>query len=162
MIKKILSIFILMLFLNIIISTIVSAEYNNPPYPPIIEGTKSGKKGVTYNYNFTITDPDPDDVLFNLEINFGDEETVYQDCGCGKSWQNGTVITVSHRWKKQGDYEITARVQDSNGEWSEWSQPFLVNMVKSNNLYKINIIEQHFYKFQIITNLIKKFLNLKY
>lgn len=101
---------------------------NNPPNPPTINGPTSGKIGETYLYNVTITDPD-EDLMFNLEVDFGDG-IVHEDCGCGQSWQNGTVVEVSHKWQKTGSYGITARVQDAYGEWSEWSDPLPVNMPK--------------------------------
>ena len=154
---KIISIFIIILFINFILNTIAIASYNNPPNPPIIQGPTSGKKGEYYDYTFTLTDPDPDDVLFNLEINFGDDETIYEDCGCGKAWQNGTIITVNHRWKNQGNYEITARVQDASGEWSEWSESFIVSMSKSYSKSNIqNIFNQLIEKFTIFLNLLTK------
>ncbi len=101
---------------------------NNPPNPPMITGPTSGKVGETYLYNVTITDPD-EDVMFNLEVDFGDG-IVHEDCGCGQSWQNGTVVEVFHQWRTTGSYGITARVQDAYGEWSEWSDPLPVNMPK--------------------------------
>ena len=114
---------------------------NNPPNPPNITGPTSGKKAVSYTYNFTITDPD-DDLLFNLEIDWGDgTETL--DCGCGKSWQSGTVVTVSHRWKKPQTYVITARVSDSYGIYSNWSDPHSMSIPKQraySSLEKIRIV----------------------
>ncbi|GAI06084.1 unnamed protein product [marine sediment metagenome] len=130
--KKIVGIFVCTLLLIPILSTTVIADDNNPPNPPEIEGPTSGKIGETYTYEITLTDPDQDDVMFNLEVNFGDE-IIYLDCGCGKSWQNGTVIAVSHKWKNTGSYGITARVYDASGEWSEWSDPLSVSMPKSKN-----------------------------
>lgn len=114
---------------------------NNPPDPPNITGPTSGKKAISYTYNFTITDPD-DDLLFNLEIDWGDgTETL--DCGCGKSWQSGTVVTVSHGWKKPQTYDITARVSDSYGIYSNWSDPYSMSIPKHraySSLEKIQII----------------------
>ena len=114
-------------------STFLSVNDNNPPNPPKIEGPLSGKIGKTYVYNITLTDPDEDDQMFFLEVDFG-EGIEHEDCGCGKSWQNGTILEVSHRWKKVGDYGITARVQDGCGEWSEWSDPLFVSMPKHKEL----------------------------
>ena len=111
---------------------------NNPPNPPLIAGPTSGRIGETYFYYVTITDPDLDDVMFNLEIDFGDDK-VYIDCGCGKSWQNGTILEVSHLWKKVGNYGITARVQDASGEWSEWSKPLPVSMPRIKELLNLYI-----------------------
>ena len=99
---------------------------NNPPNPPDITGPASGKINEEQKYTFVITDPD-EDLLFNLEIKWGDG-TESLDCGCGKSWGNGTEVIVYHQWKDEGTYNITARIQDSNGLWSEWSDPLPVTM----------------------------------
>jgi len=107
-------------------STIVVAD-NSPPNPPLMEGTTNGNIGEWYSYDITLTDPDIDDQMLFLEVDFGDD-IVYEDCGCGKAWQNGEIITVSHSWKKTGSYSVTARVQDGAGEWSEWSDPLAVSM----------------------------------
>jgi len=120
-------------------STFLSVDDNNPPNPPKIEGPLSGKIGKTYVYNITLTDPDEDDQMFYLEVNFG-EGVEHEDCGCGKSWQNGTILEVSHRWKNVGDYGITARVQDGCGEWSEWSDPLSVSMPKNKETTNLFIL----------------------
>lgn len=99
---------------------------NNPPNPPEITGPTSGKIKEEQKYTFVLTDPNQD-LLFNLEIKWGDG-TESLDCGCGKSWENGTEVTVYHQWKDEGTYNITARIQDSNGLWSEWSNPLMVTM----------------------------------
>ena len=115
-------------------------NYNNPPNPPIITGPTSGNIDETYLYNVTITDPD-EDIMFNLEVDFGDG-TVYENCGCDQSWQNGTVVKVYHKWRISGSYEITARVQDAYGAWSEWSDPLAVNMPKIKK--QADILLMHF------------------
>ncbi len=127
--KKIVCIFVCMLFFNFVFSTVVIAD-NSPPNPPLIEGPTTGNIGKSYSYNITLTDPDVDDQMFYLEVDFGDG-IVHEDCGCGKAWQNGEIITVSHSWKKAGNYSVTARVQDGMGEWSEWSDPLAVSMPKN-------------------------------
>ena len=111
-------------------STFLSVDDNNPPK---IEGPLSGKIGKTYVYNITLTDPDEDDQMFFLEVDFG-EGIEYEDCRCGRSWQNGTVLEVPHKWKNVGNYGITARVQDGGGEWSEWSDPLFVSMPKNKKI----------------------------
>ena len=117
-------------------SILLSVDENNPPNPPIVEGPLSGNFGETYVYHITLIDPDEGDIMFNLEINFGDE-VIQKGCGCGKSWQNGTVLEVLHRWKIAGEYRITARVQDSYGEWSEWSEPLIVSMPRNKAKVKL-------------------------
>jgi carboxyl-terminal processing protease len=126
---------------------------NNPPNPPMITGPTSGKIGETYLYNVTITDPD-EDVMFNLEVDFGDG-IVHEDCGCGQSWQNGTVVELSHKWRKTGSYGITARVQDAYGEWSEWSEPLSISMPKSKTINTpfLRFLENHPHMFPLLRQL---------
>lgn len=116
---------------------------NNPPNPPVITGPISGKKGVSYSYNFTITDPD-DDLLFNLEIDWGDgTETI--DCGCGKSWQSGTVVSVSHRWSRIETYLVTARVSDAYGTYSNWSESLPMSIPRQISYTSFGKIQGYIY-----------------
>lgn len=136
--KKIVCIFVCMLFFTLVFSTVVIAD-NSPPNPPLIEGPTTGNIGKSYSYNITLTDPDVDDQMFYLEVDFGNG-IVHEDCGCGKAWQNGEIITVSHSWKKAGNYSVTARVQDGMGEWSEWSDPLAVSMPKNKETTNLFIL----------------------
>jgi len=133
---KYLTIVMSLIFFTSIVSFPVIANNNNPPNPPIINGPTSGKIGESYTYEITLTDPDLDDQMLFLEIDFGDG-LVHEDCGCGKSWQNGTVLIITHTWNKVGNYDISARVQDGAGAWSTWSEPHPVNMIKSRSILKI-------------------------
>ena len=136
----------------------IQINNNNPPNPPEITGPLSGMIRKTYEYQLTLTDPDDGDVMFNLEIDFG-EGIKYEDCGCGKSWQNGTVLEVSNQWKNVGNYEITARVQDAYGEWSEWSEPLSISMPRIkdrliNSLY-LRLSEQHPHLLPLLRQLLR-------
>jgi len=128
------------------ISSIIMNFDNIPPNPPEIIGPTSGKIKEEQKYTFILTDPD-EDILFNLEIDWGDG-TESVDCGCGKSWQNGTEVIVIHQWKDGGSYNVTARIQDSYGDWSQWSDPLIVSMP----LQKENTIQHN----EINTNEITK------
>ena len=118
---------------------------NTPPNPPIIEGPTSGKTGVYYEYYFTLTDDDEDDFLQILEVDFGDEVQGATKKTCEKPWENGTIITMENKWSTKGDYQIIARVMDSQGEWSEWSDPFEVSMPKTYSF--ANILRNRIYHF---------------
>ena len=120
-------------------SIFLSVDDNNPPNPPMIQGPLSGNIGEIYVYTITLTDPDEDDQMFFLQVDFG-EGVEHEDCGCGRAWQNGTVLEVSHMWKNVGDYGITARVQDGYGEWSGWSDPLFVSMPKNKETTNLFII----------------------
>jgi hypothetical protein len=161
--KKILTITVCMLFFTTvfmmtglasqkIITDEKSTNFNSPPNPPIIEGPESGKIKETYTYNFTVIDPD-EDLLETLEIQWGDGEVTEVCAGCtGPRWESGTTQYVEHRWKKSGDFRISARVMDVYGEWSEWSDPYSVTMPKSNHINN--------WLFLQILNLLPKIVNL--
>ena len=132
-----------MLFLIPAIS-IANPTENTPPNPPEINGPQSGKIRQEYEYSFTLTDPDDGDFMFTLEVDFGDELVIEGGAGCGKVWYSGHVLDMTHKWTTTDTYEIKARVQDSHGEWSDWSDPFEVSMPKHKIfqptilLYKLN------------------------
>jgi len=108
---------------------------NTPPNPPEIIGPTSGKIKEPLVYSITLTDID-EDILLNLEIMWGDG-TEELDCGCGKSWRNGSVVNITHTWRKTGDYSITARIQDSYGAWSNWSEPLPISIPKQKTVSSI-------------------------
>lgn len=104
------------------------SDDNNPPNPPEIVGSASGKINTFYTYRITMSDPDVYDGLLKLEVDFGDEIiTILPGC-CGDVWENPTTINVSHSWKKSGNYNITGRVMDIYFNWSEWSDPLPITM----------------------------------
>jgi hypothetical protein len=128
------------IFIFLIASQLVLGEFiNSPPNPPSIDGPTSGQIGVTYAYYFTLTDPDYDDLMFNLEVDFGNN-IIAEVCGCDKSWTNGTIVEITYQWSKQSDYNIRARVQGEYGDWSEWSEPYIVKMPYNLNNYYFNCI----------------------
>ena len=110
---------------------IASTSFNTPPNPPIIEGPQTGRTGKTYQYLFTLTDPDIDDSFLGLEVDFGGEILQAAKRTCAKPWYNGTVIEMDYKWHENAEYEIKARAVDSYGEWSNWSDPYIVSMPKT-------------------------------
>lgn len=121
---------------------------NNPPNPPTITGPTSGKIREPYVYFFTVSDPDVEDGLWELEIDFGDGKITVKSCDTGECvpWDNGETVEVDYVWRNTGTYEITSRVMDVYGEWSDWSDPLVVSMPK-NKPYLFswfhNFLEQH-------------------
>jgi hypothetical protein len=111
---------------------LTGSAYNDnvAPNPPTITGPTSGRIRETYTYTVLLTSPDPDEIMFNLEVDFG-EGSLYYNCGCGRSWRNGTMLNISYRWTDRGNYKVAARVQDGSGAWSEWSDPLVVSMPKN-------------------------------
>jgi hypothetical protein len=82
-------------------------------------------------YSFLLSDPDYGDMLLTLEINWGDEE-IQRGGGrwCLKPRQNGTKLEFFHIWETSDSFNITARVQDVYGDWSNWTEPFQIIMSK--------------------------------
>lgn len=130
----------------------ISFNDNTPPNPPIISGPSSGKIGINYDYTFTLTDND-DDFLTILEVDFGNEIEGVIKKNCEKPWENGTIIAMTHKWTETGEYSITARVMDSNGAWSNWSEPLQVSMPKTKSHFPI--IEKYYH---LITTFITNYL----
>ena len=132
---------------------------NNPPNPPEITGPLFGKVGEVYVYYFTVTDPDENDGLWELEIDFGDEIIIEKSCDSGECvpWKNGETVEIKHMWKSTGTYELTARVMDTYGELSEWSDPLSVRMPKNKpylNTPFLRFLENHPYIFPLLRQLL--------
>jgi hypothetical protein len=160
--NKIISIFTFTTFIFLISSTVVSADFfNSPPNPPLIDGPKSGQIDFTYNYYFTLSDPDFEDLMFNLEVDFGNN-IIAKDCGCDKSWTNGTIIEMTYQWDKPNDYGIRARVQGEYGDWSEWSEPYVVTMPHVINNYFNRIIYKIIYTFPLINQYFEKYSKISF
>jgi len=106
-------------------ANIVSLNFNdnNPPDPPVITGPSSGKIKETYTYDVTVSDPDEEDIIINIQINFGDKTITCGGCDGLGPWNSGDVQAFEHYWRRTGTFEVTARAQDSHGVWSEWSDP---------------------------------------
>jgi hypothetical protein len=115
---------------NDMLNTKVNSQTNNPPNPPLIDGPTSGRINKDYVYTFTLTDPDEDDYLTVLEVDFENDVQTAVKRTCERPWENGTIITIEHNWETKGEYNIKARVMDSIGEWSNWSEPLIVSMPK--------------------------------
>jgi hypothetical protein len=85
-----------------------------PPIPPTIQGTSSGKIKQAYNYTVTSTDPNDDNISYFID--WGDNTT----SGWLGPYTSGTTITQPHTWAKKGTYIIKAKAKDSYGNESGW------------------------------------------
>ncbi|MCK4995641.1 MAG: right-handed parallel beta-helix repeat-containing protein [Thermoplasmatales archaeon] len=87
---------------------------NAAPNKPLILGPKIIRLRRSNEYTFIATDPDKSPVY--LYIDWGDGET--------EEWlgpfDSGDPQTVRHTWWEQGDYVISAQVEDVFDEESEW------------------------------------------
>ena len=89
---------------------------NRYPDAPIIDGQKTGKVGVEYEYKFLLSDPDEDAMY--LRIDWGS--------GTPGPWEgpysSGETVKLNHTWDIQGTYTIKAQAKDFfnvEGLWGE-------------------------------------------
>lgn len=107
MTKKIVGIMICLLFIFGGVSTVAS-YLNNAPSTPEIEGPKTGKPGVEYDFFFISTDPEGEDVYY----------FVCWGCCGGRDFHkygpypSGVKIVLSHSWPEEGKYTINAYAED--------------------------------------------------
>jgi len=120
------------------------------PSKPIINGPSSGILNTEYNYTFSSVDPTGKDLYYYLE--WGD--------GSIEEWigpfDSGVDASASHIWDKKGNYEIKVKAKDIYGVESEWSDPLVVSMPKSNegNLFFLRFLEQHPDMFPILRHML--------
>jgi hypothetical protein len=86
---------------------IIISQPSNPPTIPQIEGPKTGKQNVEYNFTVISTDPDNDNIQYVFD--WGDYNTTETDF-----LTNGTIFTVKHKWTSAGIYKIRVVAIDSN------------------------------------------------
>jgi len=88
------------------------SEFQSPSIPSI-NGPTSGKVRVKYTFFISAIDPDNDDVYYYID--WGDNTT--------GDWigpfDSGEEISVSHRWLKQGNFEIRIKARNTIGV-SDW------------------------------------------
>jgi hypothetical protein len=100
---------------------------NQPPSKPDIpDGPSSGKPGIEHTYSTSTSDPDGDPVYYWFDW----------DDGTNSGWlgpfNSGQVISDSHTWNRPGSYEVKVKAKDDSGAQSEWSDPLVVSMPKTN------------------------------
>jgi len=86
---------------------IVISQPNNQPITPQIDGPKTGKQNIEYNFTLFSTDPDNDKIQY--VINWGDDQTNETDF-----FANGTMYTEKHKWTSPGVYKIRIYAIDIN------------------------------------------------
>ncbi len=87
---------------------------NTPPSTPTIEGPTNGNIEESYFYTISSTDADLDRISFSID--WGDKTTNNTDILS----QSGNKITISHKWEKQGTYEIKVKAKDEKDAESDW------------------------------------------
>jgi hypothetical protein len=109
-------------------SSLIVIIGNQVPNPTVIDGPKSGKIGVEYEYNFSLSDSDND--LMYLRVDWGN--------GTPGPWQgpyeSDTTVRLNHSWNQKGNFTIRAQVKDIYGAESDWGT-FEVTMPRNRVSY---------------------------
>jgi len=87
--------------------------YQSPSIPSI-NGPTRGKLLVKYTFFISAIDPNNDDVYYYID--WGDN-TISDWLG---PFESGEEINTSHRWLKQGNFEIRIKAKDTMGAVSDW------------------------------------------
>jgi hypothetical protein len=86
-----------------------------PPNLPVIDGTTSGKVGVSYYYNFVAIDPNGDDVYYRIDWDDGSPITNWIG-----PYDSGQAMVVSHTFSNTGVLTIKCQAKDSYDLMSNW------------------------------------------
>jgi hypothetical protein len=98
---------------------------NLPPNPPTVSGPHYGKINTDYVFSLgAVTDPD-EDQLYSL-WDWDDGNT----SGWLGPYNSGETVSTSHAWSAPGTYAIKVKLKDSNGAESNWSTPFVIQIVQ--------------------------------
>jgi subtilisin family serine protease len=105
-------------------------EFNSEPEKPDApNGPSSGQTGEFYDYGASTIDVDGDDIYYLFDWGDGN----YSEwLGPFNSYD---ICTGSHNWSKKDDYEIMVKVKDEFGLESEWSDPLIVSMPRSIDIF---------------------------
>jgi hypothetical protein len=102
---------------------------NTPPDIPTINGSNSGKPGVSYDYHFMSSDQDGTPIWYYVEWGDG------SNSGWVGQYNSGEEITLNHSWSKKGTYIVKCKVKDFYGAESDWGT-LSVTMPKSKQVSK--------------------------
>ena len=103
----------------------LDALFNDPPYPPTINGPTEGAKDVEIEFTFVTNDPDLDDVYYYIEWGDGSFEDWIGPFECS------VEITANHTWTMEGEYNIRAKAKDVYDFEGEWSDIFPINIIQN-------------------------------
>jgi hypothetical protein len=111
---------------------------NNAPDPPSISGPTSGKIRISYDFKFMAYDQDDNDLYYYIDWDDGYIEDWIGPYGSTEE------ITRSHKWDKQGDYVIRAKVKDTYNMESYIStfQVTIPRVRSSSNLFFLKFLEK--------------------
>ena len=95
---------------------------NQAPNPPTIDGPRCDDPGVELTYSFETDDFEGHDVFYYIDWGDGTFEDWFGP------FTSGEVVTASHTWEEEGEYEIKARAKDYHEYEGEWSEAYLIKI----------------------------------
>jgi len=105
--------------------TVIIVNYS--PEPPIINGPTNGTVNRTYTFPIHLpTDPDGDEMF--LKWDWGDGN-ITEWLG---PYTSGQTVSASHAWTYRGVYAIRAKLKDTYGAESNWSDPHIITITDNN------------------------------
>lgn len=117
------------------------------PSNPIINGKKNGKAQERYEYTFYSTDPEGHDVEYYIK--WGDGHA-FKWTG---PYESGEIVTKSHQWASESEYNITVKCRDEYHVESDWSTMKVTmpnkNIINNNNPL-LPFLKRHPLLFQIL------------
>ena len=102
------------------------APFNTPPSAPTISGESNGTAGQPYVYTFCATDNEFDDLEYYVQWGDGSSDIWKGPYPCGEE------VELTHTYKDEGNYMMKAKVRDTSGEESDWTN-FRVTMPVTKN-----------------------------
>jgi parallel beta-helix repeat protein len=107
---------------------VVISQANNQPTATQINGPKTGKQNIEYDYTVFSTDPDNDKIQY--VFNWGDDKTNETEF-----LTNGTIYVQKHKWTSPGVYKIKVFAVDSNYAVSTSTEIYiLIDVIYCQNL----------------------------
>jgi hypothetical protein len=116
--------------------------HNHRPNKPTIDGPKTGRKDIEYDFNLVATDPD--NHIVSYIVDWGDSTTSESDY-----YTSGYEVTLSHKWQKIGIFPVKAKTKDLHGAESDWSDPLVVTIPR-NRAYVLLFFQLFFERFPLI------------
>ncbi len=117
------------------------------PQPP--DGPLTGTVRINYEYTTSTIEPDGDPIWFWFD--WGDNTA----SGWRGPYRSGEKCTVSHSWKKQGNYQIKVKAKDKWDYESGWSESIKVNIPR----YRLKI-DSSFLRYIDMFSVLQRMLEL--
>jgi hypothetical protein len=116
----------------------IAKESEPPNRPDKPSGTNSGKVGETYGFTSKGTDPDDDDIF--LKFDWGDGT----DSGWLGPLNSGETESATHKWNREGTFEVKVAAKDEHGKVGDWSSPLEVSISKKSRVKNTFLSGQFF------------------